>query len=292
MSLNDSINLLESKGKSAKRGLIRLKPENPAAERSSPSIFAASLTTSKQNSTVILNNSIHYTPNDVYMAEKTFSGYDITLSGSTAFVKLDANVIQQKTDQLYDHFLAVLQSRTNDTEIFDAIQDMIQVCTDTYDDIVRNGGRLNEKNLFAGFGWLNQERNTWKLLHCLYKDRILNQRAMDGVSESNDLWLHSSEKEIIDKLYEENETLREYQLIVDWLEQCECQQHFDKCRHFMDDTISWENTLHQLQNIDKTVFGSGKPIVKSLDPDAPHRENLPLHDLDAEDETRISKEVN
>lgn len=64
-----------------------------------------------------------------------------------------------------------------------------------------------------------------------------------------------------------------------------------KFLHFMDETVSWENTLHQLQNIDRTVFSGKKNIVKSLDPDAPHREKLPLHDRDAEDEERISKEI-
>lgn len=230
-------------------------------------------------------------PNDVYMADKTFNGFDNTLAAGNEYTKIDEAVVKAKTDQLFEHFLEVVRVRTNDAEIFDTVQDMIQLCSDTLDEIVRNGVRLNEKNVFDGFGWLNQERNTWKLLHCLYKDRLLNQRAMDGVDKDDDLWLHSSEKEIIDKLYKQNENVREYQLIIDWLEQCESQQHFDRCRHFMDETISWENTLHQLQNVGKTVFGSGKEIVKSLDPDAPNREQKPLHDLDMEDETRISKEV-
>lgn len=241
---------------------------------------------------ILLNNSIPYVPNDVYMEERTFNGYDSnTFVASNEYTKMDEAVVRAKTEQLYEHFLEVVRVRTNDAEIFETVQDMIQVCTDTFDEIVRNGARLNEKNVFDGFGWLNQERNTWKLLHCLYKDRLLNPCAMDGVDDDDELWLHSSEKEIIDKLYKQNENVREYQLIIDWLEQCESQQHFDKCRHFMDETISWENTLHQLQNVGKTVFGSGKEIVKSLDPDAPIREKKPLHDLDMEDETRISKEV-
>lgn len=105
---------------------------------------------------------------------------------------------------------------------------------------------------------------TWKLLHCLYKHRLLRQRAMDGADDDDDLWLHSSEKEIIEKLYKQNADVREYQLIIDWLEQCEWQQHFDKCHHFMDETISWENTLHQLQNVGKTVFGSQRENRKEF----------------------------
>lgn len=210
-----------------------------------------------------------------------------TLADSSIYAKLDPNIIKQKTSRLHDFFLEIAQGRTNEAEVFDTVHNMIQACTDIFDDIIRSGGLTSDGHLFE---WLNQERNTWKLLFCLYKDRLLNQPSMEDGND-DDFFMNASEKEIIEKLYKENENLREYQLIVDWLEQCETQR-FDKFGHFMDETVSWENTLHQLQNIDRTAFSGKKNIVKSLDPDAPHREKLPLHDLDAEDEARISKEVN
>lgn len=287
MNLNDSINLLQE-GRVTQRGLIRTAALDTSIQRTqSPN----TRTPNKANRSIAHNDSNAWMSNDIYMSERTI-GMDTFIPVNNTYVKLDPTTIKQKTDLLYEHFLVVAQGRTNDTEIFETVQDLIQACSDTFDDILRNGGRLNENNIFDGFGWLNQERNTWKLLQCLYKDRILGKRAVDGDSEMNELWLHSSEKEIIDKLYEHHQNLREYQLIVDWLEQCASEQHYDRYRHFTDETISWENTLHQLQNIDKTVFGSGKTIVKNLDPDAPVRENLPLHDLDMEDEQRISKQVN
>lgn len=209
-----------------------------------------------------------------------------TLADSSIYAKLDPSTIKQKTSRLHDFFLEIAQGRTNEAEIFDTVHNMIQACTEIFDDIIRSGGLASDGHLFE---WLNQERNTWKLLYCLYKDRLLNQQSMEDGNE-DDFFMNASEKEIIEKLYKENENLREYQLIVDWLEQCETQR-FDKFGHFMDETVSWENTLHQLQNIDRTAFSGKKNIVKSLDPDAPHREKLPLHDLDAEDEARISKEV-
>lgn len=210
-----------------------------------------------------------------------------TILESSVYTKLDPTTVKQKTDRLHEFFLEIAQGRTNEAEMFDAVHNMIQACNEVFDDIIRNGGLTSDQQLFE---WLDEERNTWKLLFCLYKDRLLNQQSMDDAND-DDFFLYASEKEIIEKLYKENEVLREYQLIVDWLEQCETQRRFDKFGHFMDETVSWENTLHQLQNIDRTVFNGKKNIVKSLDPDAPHREKLPLHDLDAEDEERISKEV-
>lgn len=216
-----------------------------------------------------------------------FTASNATLADNSVYAKLDPSTVKQKTNRLHDFFLEIAQSRTNEAEVFDTVHNMIQACSEIFDDIIRSGGMTSDGKLFE---WLNQERNTWKLLYCLYKDRLLNQQGMDDAND-DDYFLYASEKEIIEKLYEKNGNLREYQLIVDWLEQCETQQRYDKFGHFMDETVSWENTLHQLQNIDRTVFSGKKNIVKSLDPDAPHREKLPLHDLDAEDEERISKEV-
>lgn len=219
---------------------------------------------------------------DGNITERFSTTQNVTLGDVPMYTKLDSNEIKIKTNRLHDFFLEIAQSRTNEAEIFDTVENMIQACTEISDDIFRNGGLTNDNQYTE---WLNQERNTWKLLYCLYKDRLLNQN--DGMDDGT----YTSEKEIIEKLYEKDGNLREHQLIVDWLEQCETQQRFDKFGHFMDETVSWENTLHQLQNIDRTVFSVKKNIVKSLDPDAPHREKLPLHDLDAEDEERISKEV-
>lgn len=240
---------------------------------------------SAQHRSFVMNGTMDTLGNDKFLDRSTLQ--NSTLMDSSIYAKLDPSIIKQKTDRLHEFFLEIAQGRTNEAEIFDTVHNMIQACTDTFDDIVRNGGLTGDRQIFE---WLNQERNTWKLLFCLYKDRLLNQQNMEDETDDN-FFLYASEKEIIEKLYKDNENLREYQLIVDWLEQCETQSRFDKFGHFMDETVSWENTLHQLQNIDRTVFSGKKNIVKSLDPDAPHREKLPLHDLDAEDEERISKEV-
>lgn len=227
---------------------------------------------------------------DVNVSERFGTAINGTMMADphTPFIKLDPSIVKRKTDSLHEYFLEIAQSRANETEVFDTVHNMIQACSDIFDDILRNGGATGDKQLFE---WLHQERNTWKLLYCLYKDRLLNQsHDMDDIAD-DEFFLYASEKEIIERLYERNVNLREYQLIVDWLEQCETQQHFDKFGHFMDETVSWENTLHQLQNIDSIMFSMKKKIVSSLDPDAPYREKLPLHDLDAEDEERISKEV-
>lgn len=39
------------------------------------------------------------------------------------------------------------------------------------------------------------------------------------------------------------------------------------------------------------MFGGHRQIVKNMDPDAPHREKLPLHDLDMEDQKRLTRYI-
>lgn len=59
-----------------------------------------------------------------------------------------------------------------------------------------------------------------------------------------------------------NATLREHQLIVDWLEQTSVEQISIQIAHYGDrSAMAWENTLHQLQVSFKFVKMSTKFIV-------------------------------
>ena len=139
---------------------------------------------------------------------------------------------------------------------------------------------------------LENERNTWRLVYCLYQNR-LNSPSFQNVMDI-DINSNISEKELIDALYRNDSMIREYQLIIDWLEKNALDQA-DKqpsVEQFTDKTVAWENTLHQLHNSEFGImFSSSRPIVSSLDPDAPIREGKPLHDLDREDDERLEKRM-
>lgn len=51
------------------------------------------------------------------------------------------------------------------------------------------------------------------------------------------------------------------------------------------------NNAILLKNIGRTMFGGPRELVHHLDPDAPYREKLPLHDLDMEDQRRLIKNI-
>lgn len=99
-----------------------------------------------------------------------------------------------------------------------------------------------------------------------------------------------SEKICAENLFKRDNLVRESQLIVDWLESCAADRD-DEVLTFSDSTLGWENTLHQLESADNIAFRSTRQIVTEMDPDAPHRQKRPLHDLDMEDDKRLARRV-
>ncbi|XP_055904277.1 nuclear pore complex protein Nup107 [Eupeodes corollae] len=195
--------------------------------------------------------------------------------------------IREKANMLFPQFLEVLQSHNNDSEVFDTIQDIIHICSGIVDELDRDGMRtMYIKQKCEEHLWFEQEHITWKLLYALYKDRIMVQtEPMEEVA------LGCSDKEVISQLYSCNSHIREYQLIVDWLEACYVKDETMHVGHSTDRTVAWENTLFQLQNPHDVAFSNGRETIKSLDPDAPVREKKRLHPLDEEDNLRLSKGI-
>lgn len=143
---------------------------------------------------------------------------------------------------------------------------------------------------------LESERNTWRLIYCLYQNRIrssnLSSTQMEHDASTNNGYI--SEKNVIENFYKSESYIREYQLIIDWLEKNALDQadKHPSIELFTDKTVAWENTVHQLHNRNLGIaFTSLRPLVSSLDPDAPIREGRSLHDLDREDDARLEKRM-
>lgn len=255
-------------------------------------------------------------------AEATLSAINTSANWKSDFLVADSNSVvcgrgqksglstvaiglkPEKTDLLFPQFLEVLQGRTNDSEVFDTIQDLIHICDGILEMLRKDEEPTGTSSTGNGIGyrryyktskpekWLEEELKTWKLLYALFKDRILVQRGEQNSMMDCEtiITVPNSEKDIITQLYANHSTLREYQLIIDWLESCYQSQSQDpSIGHTTDRSVAWENTLFQLKRQQEIPFGSGAEIVKSLDPDAPVREKRPLHALDEEDSVRLSR---
>ncbi|XP_034474663.1 nuclear pore complex protein Nup107 [Drosophila innubila] len=235
------------------------------------------------------------------LQNRTGNVHDVSsVSGNTSVMlddMDDADRGRGKVDTLFAHFHEVLQSHSNSNETLDVVQQLGQACRQVVEqlelEIERGvGGSLGAKQRETSVNWLKQEINTWRLLHALYYDRLLLQTDTQADDEMQDgPMLGGSEKEVIQQLYSINSHLREYQLVVDWLEQCYDQQEQANALQSHDRMMAWENTLFQLENLQGAAFGRGREICKQLDPDAPVREQKPLHALDMEDNMRLSRAI-
>lgn len=102
-------------------------------------------------------------------------------------------IVKQKTDHLYQLFLSVIQSRSNEMEVFETVSDLRQILQNTIEEMQAS------KNVKIDHeAWIRQEMNTWSLIHCLYKDRLITQKEE---METDDLPLMNSEKIIVEHLY-------------------------------------------------------------------------------------------
>ncbi|XP_011298381.1 nuclear pore complex protein Nup107 [Fopius arisanus] len=199
---------------------------------------------------------------------------------------------RKANSKLFQEFLEIVQSHASELQIFDTIADFIQICSDTLDIMRGMQSKVNDAELSDEETSLENERNTWRLIYCLYQNRLASMNHQNEMD--TDVNRNISEKDVITNLLKNEPQVREYQLIIDWLEKNAMDQAamLPKIEYFTDKTVAWENTLHQLQNRQSSIsFGSARPLVTSLDPDAPIREGKPLHDLDKEDDARLEKRM-
>ncbi|XP_046684879.1 nuclear pore complex protein Nup107 isoform X2 [Homalodisca vitripennis] len=202
-------------------------------------------------------------------------------------------IIRDMSDNLYQSFLDSMQTHSSSREVFTTIAEFVQNCNN----ILK---LIRDTNSEQDVQWLELERNNWRLVQALYQNRLFppNLDMMENSADRKDMDVDDfqllSEKEIMQNFYKADPKINEYQLVVDWLEKNAADvldtQRGPKLHHYMDNTVAWENTLHQLQN-ETVAYRSSRAIVNSLDPDAPLRESKPLHDLDMEDENRLLKQV-
>ncbi|KAF2900316.1 hypothetical protein ILUMI_05870 [Ignelater luminosus] len=217
-----------------------------------------------------------------------FSTYlegDKTIAGSI----LRANEPWKSTaNSLYNEFYETLQAHSDGHEVFEIISDLARCCSDALQVIQGLKTKVSKED-DAEYAWLENEKNTWRLLFVLYQDR-LSTLNLNKDEQIGGLYFGTSEKLCVSHLFKTDNLLRESQLVIDWLEYSAAERD-NETLHFADMTVGWENTLHQLQSAETIVFESSRKIVSSLHPDAPHHEKLPLHDLDMEDEARLCRRM-
>lgn len=220
---------------------------------------------------------------------------DVTSADSSIFAADDAKLSECRN--IFADFADSLN--LGQQEIFGPVQKYENICRETIAPLrnICNTAITSQGRLCRTYGLitvLEREMDTWNLVSSLYKDRYATERQFEEEPMLLDCY-QPSEKKLTDALFEQNQTLRQAQLIVDWLENIAeryLEDYYNKAEFSLDHKGSWENTLHQLQT-QRAGIQTGKiqNIVTELDPDAPLRQGKCLADLDKDDDDVLLKYV-
>lgn len=185
---------------------------------------------------------------------------------------------------LNEAFFEIIQT-SRPSDVLDTLARLGQVCCDSLE-LVEPWNRYNVHNY-----WLAEEANTWKLLHCLYADSIMEHPdSIESLITEPTL----SQQTLVDALFQSDAELRLLQLLVDWLEATAAYQEEATITSapVIGNNVHWSNTLHQLL-IGSTLFNKerNKAMVTSMDPDAPRRQKKSIHSDDQKDDNDLCKRI-
>lgn len=194
----------------------------------------------------------------------------------------------QSSENLFVDFLATISPESNGLEALDQVAELEDLVASHIIPLKNQRGpsQLKDQVIIN----LINEKNTWRMIGKLYHDRLSSPvESMELESDSmTSIVLQTSEKRIVERLFAREQKLRQAQCVVDWLEQNSRDDNDEKSNmeYFSEATVAWENTLSVLN---KNNRPTGRSMVTSMDPDAPRRERLPLHDQDAQEEQDLLK---
>ncbi|XP_042236201.1 nuclear pore complex protein Nup107-like [Homarus americanus] len=222
---------------------------------------------------------------------------DATLDVTSAALLADDDPGVRATQVLFSEFINIMVAHPSETQVWEELEQYERVCCQQVDalaKLIRKAPRhcANFTNTQKVYQQLLSERNTWRLLGSLYSERLRDDTSTKDSPMMDEK--PTTDLNVVTHLYDTNRTVREAQIVIDWLEKNAADdfdsKFYDRVEYFGDTHIAWENTLKTLKNENSGVIQplkGSRPLVTSLDPDSSLRQGRPLHDLDQEDEMRL-----
>ncbi|KAK2558371.1 Nuclear pore complex protein Nup107 [Acropora cervicornis] len=206
---------------------------------------------------------------------------DLSQFTGNVTVSFAKDPLDADSSRLYEEFMNAMTSSPDTQQIFDACREhrrrLNRLIRQTTPEKTKFSHQVDIEDL------ISQESYTWRLIGSLYSDRLQNGTSDEEVVLPEFVGKHWSEKTIVEKLYEMEASTRQSQIVIDWLEKnaedwLEIFLEAETVEYFSE-SVYWENTLHALKQGGGNL-GRRRPLVTEMDPDAPGRQNRPLHDLD------------
>lgn len=205
----------------------------------------------------------------------------------------------QKTNVLFEEYLKILDAFPSEHQFgqmllsFDeAVMEQVVALKETLKKQLPGQNKL--KRIHQTSTLLQDESNTWRLVHQLYEDRCRVEADADpGAMIIDAVGKYTSDKDVVSNFYKRDAHVRQCQIVIEWLEKNSAlnlaDDIYENVEYFISRGSAWENTLNRLQNKSKVSYGGTSNLVTELDFDAPLRQNKQLDDLDREDENRLLK---
>lgn len=208
--------------------------------------------------------------------------------------------LTEDCSEMYREFMELYSNHPHSGDVFELIDQYEQTCRKNITELIEfinktDPGRKRMKKAIGLLSQLYQECYTWRLLGSLVHDRLVseNMELDDDIEDLQFMETSKSERLVIDRLFKQDATVRQSQLIVDWLEKnmqdkVEDQLKTDNFK-FHSQAVYWEHTLHELNSF---ALGNRDPalasnLVTEIDPDAPIRQKRHLSSLDQHDEEQL-----
>lgn len=242
----------------------------------------------------------HHTPSAMTPLPEEDMTEEVTTTNVGLLLEEDPGISASRG--LYQDFLRCQRTHSSQSDLFRLVEEYESVCREhvvMLKKLFSRASKQEEKfrKTFQVLHLLSQEEATWKLVHTLFKDRLETSLKQEMMMEvDSDAKVHGimgiqKDRQTADALMKRDRTVRESQLVVDWLETCaerDFETFSENVKFFSDRAVGYENALHRLKNRQTGLpTGPERALVTELDPDAPLRQNGQLDDLDKEDEDRL-----
>ncbi|KAK3854838.1 hypothetical protein Pcinc_038712 [Petrolisthes cinctipes] len=229
--------------------------------------------------------------------------YRDTVDTTSAALLADDDPGVRATQVLFSEFISIMVAHPSEAQIWEELEQYEQVCSQqvqVLDKLIRKAPRhyANFTNTQKVYQQLLGERNIWRLVGSLFSERLGEETKDSLMLMEGEEGEPKTDMEVVTRMYDANPSVREAQIVIDWLEKNAADdinaKFYDPVEYFGGAHIAWENTLKILKQENNGMVQPLKgmrPLVTSLDPDSCLREGRNLHDLDQEDEARLMRRV-
>jgi len=174
----------------------------------------------------VFNSSVYLNPANETIVDNRFEStlFNATNDPIDEDIAQESNLLEPCLTLYQQFFEANQKYAINDENVFVMLREYELLCCDhlmVTSNLIKSKVRhLSESiNMNKLENLLRLERNSWRLTKTLFEDRIRANNDVDEDMVIDDIIVKMSDKKLIERTFERLSSLRQMQLVIDWLEQ-------------------------------------------------------------------------